>query len=78
MRQRVEAITKLGITAGGEKAVAIIEAGAPLVEARKLADQIVDLFALEAIGVGGQIERPAGEPRDRLGGIARPAVGVGK
>ena len=78
MRQHVEAIGKLAVAAGGKIAVAIVETGEAFVEPRKLGGKIVDLLALETVGIGRQVERPARQMRDRLGRIARPAVRVGK
>ena len=79
MRERVEAIEIVAVAARGEIAVAIVEPGEALVEARKLAGEIVDRLALEAVLVlRGKIEGPAGELRHGFGGIARPAIGIGK
>src|ERR1700733_7462300 len=78
MREHVETVENLTVAARGEKTVAIVEPGETLVEPRKFGGQIIDCLALEAVGVGGKVEGPAGELRHRLGGIARPAVGIGE
>ena len=78
MREGVEGVEHLPVAARREIAVAIVETDEAFVEPRKLAGEIVDLLALEAVGIGGEIEGPAGEMRDRLRGIAGRPFGSGK
>src|SRR5690349_25115894 len=76
MRQRIEGMA--AVAAGGKEAMTIIEAAEALVEAREFAGKIVDPFLLERVGIGGEVEGPAREPRGRLGGLAGAPLGVRK
>src|SRR5580692_2117605 len=78
MSEHVETVEDLSRAARGKKTVAIVEPGETLVESRKLGGEIVNCLALETVGVGGKVERPAGEFCYRLGRIAGPAIRIGE
>jgi hypothetical protein len=58
MGDGVERLARAADGAPGEPAVPIAPAGAPLVEARKLARQIVERLALNRVGRRREIEGP--------------------
>src|SRR5581483_6346 len=66
---------KLRIGAG-VPAVLAGKAGATIVDARKLSGEVVEIRLLEAVGVAGEVEGPASEPRTRLVRIGARAVGM--
>ena len=54
------------------------DAGAAIVDARKFAGDIVEIGLREAVGIAGEIESPAAQPRARLFRIRLRAVGMGE
>ena len=52
--------------------------GAAIVDAREFAGEVVEIGLREAVGIAGEIEGPAAQPRARLVRIGRRAVGMGE